>query len=151
MEKAPSGKWFIEDHIQQAQYLNLVNKACLEPEVKEFVRVIASVATWNKIDKKTGKRDETSYTPSFASNDFLAIAMSRSPSTVQKAKKKALELGWIVYEHSPTHMASDWIWPVVGEDDPNFKPHVKREKPREFRGRDGITPISTPAQHISNK
>ena len=150
LEKAPSGIWYIDQKTQQAQYLNILNKACLEPDVKEFLRVIASIATWRKTDSKTGETLPESYTPCYASNDTLAIAMSRSPSYVQKAKAKAQELGWIKYSHSPQHMSSDWIWPVVGEEDPNFKQHVKREKPRVMIGKDDIKPISTPIQYVPN-
>jgi len=150
LEKAPSGIWYIDTEIQQAQYLNILNKASLEPEVKEFLRVIASIATWRKIDKRTGKLLPESYTPSYASNDFLAIAMSRSPSYVQKAKAKAQQLGWINYSHSPQYMCSDWIWPVVGENDPTFKQHVIREKPRVMIGRKDIKPVSTSIEYVSN-
>lgn len=143
LEKAPSGIWYVDYEIQQAQYMNILNTACLEPDVKEFLRVVASIATWRKTDKYTGKELPESYTPCYASNDYLAISMSRSPSYVQAAKKKAEQLGWIIYSHSPEHMSSDWIWPVVGKQDPSFKQHVKREKPRVIIGRDDIKPISS--------
>ena len=94
MERAPQGRWYVDREIQQAQYLNKVNQACLPPEVKEFLHVIASVATWLKIDKKTGEVRPESYTPCYASQDTLQIYMNRCGSYITKAKKLAVEHVW---------------------------------------------------------
>jgi len=61
--------------------------------------------------------------------------MNRSRDFVSKAKKKALELGWIQVLHRPG--TSDLIWPRLGADDPT----VTRKQPRENWGRDDLHPI----------
>lgn len=111
--------WFIPKSIQQAQYLNLVNAAWIPHEVKDLCRYVASKATW-----KHTKNEEKSYTPCYATHDTIEIQMARSTDYIAKAKKKALALGWIQVRHRAG--TSDQIWPVIGVDDPDVMPRVKR-------------------------
>jgi hypothetical protein len=111
--------WFIPKSIQQAQYLNLVNAAWIPHEVKDLCRYVASKATW-----KHTKNEEKSYTPCYATHDTIEIQMARSKDYIAKAKKKALDLGWIQVRHRAG--TSDQIWPVIGVDDPDVMPRVKR-------------------------
>lgn len=112
--------WFIDKSIQQAQYMNMVNVAVVPSQVKDLCRYIASKATWNHT-KNTAK----SYSACFATHDTIEIEMNRSKDFVQKAKKKAVELGWIQVLQRPG--TSDLIFPVVGEDDPTINKRVKRD------------------------
>lgn len=125
MQKAPIGTWFVDEEIQQAQYINKVHQAAIPGNVKDFLKTIAGVATW----RKSGKPRE-SYVPCYASQDTIQIYMSRSRDYVTKAKKKAQELGWIYVEEHKNQ--SHWIWPLLGEDDPAFKKKEKRVKPDEW-------------------
>ena len=112
-------KWFVAKEIQQAQFMNKVNQALLPGPVKDFLRYIASKATW---DNKTRPLD--AYTACYASQDTIQIQMNRSRDYVSKAKKKALALGWIVV--LKTEGSSDQIFPRIGNDDPSVKVRVKR-------------------------
>lgn len=58
-----------------------------------------------------------------------------------KAKKKAEKLGWIYVEKNQGQ--SDWIWPLLGEDDPEFRQKSKRVKPEAWTPR--IQPVISPA------
>ena len=80
---------------------------------------VASKATW-----KHTKNEEKSYTPCYATHDTIEIQMARSTDYIAKAKKKALDLGWIQVRHRAG--TSDQIWPVIGVDDPEVMPRVKR-------------------------
>ena len=111
--------WFVDKEIQQAQFMNKVNQALLAGPVKDFLRYIASKATW---DNK--KRPHDAYTACYASQDTIQIQMNRSRDYVSKAKKRALELGWIVV--LKTEGSSDQIFPRIGKDDPSVKVRVKR-------------------------
>jgi len=111
--------WFVDTSIQQAQFMNKVNQAILPGQVKDFLRYIASKATW---DNKTKR--ENAYTACYASQDTIQIQMNRSRDYVSKAKKRALELGWIMVEK--TEGSSDQIYPRIGENDPTVKVRVKR-------------------------
>jgi hypothetical protein len=111
--------WFVAKEIQQAQFMNKVNQALLPPQVKDFLRYIASKATW---DNRTRPKD--AYTACYASQDTIEIQMNRSRDFVTRAKKKALELGWIMVEK--TEGSSDQIYPRLGKDDPTVKIKVKR-------------------------
>lgn len=122
--------WFIDRSIQQAQYMNLVNAAFLPSQVKDFCRYIASKATWNNTKNKS-----RSYTGCFATHDTIEIEMNRSKDFVQKAKKKAVELGWIQVLQRPG--TSDLIFPVVGVDDPE----VPRREKRDSWMREDIKPV----------
>jgi hypothetical protein len=113
--------WFIDKSIQQAQYMNMVNVAVVPSQVKDFCRYIASKATWNHT-----KHAARSYSGCFATHDTIEIEMNRSKDFVQKAKKKAVELGWIQVLQRPG--TSDLIFPVVGEDDPAINKRVKRDR-----------------------
>jgi hypothetical protein len=114
-----SKPWFVDKTIQQAQYMNVVNSAVLPGQVKDFLRYIASKATWNKPKDKDG-----SYGPCWASHDMMQIQMGRSSDYVSKAKQQAKELGWIQIDDSsgPSHH----IYPVIGRNDPSITPKVKR-------------------------
>ncbi len=112
-------QWFVDKSIQQAQFMNKVNQALLPGQVKDFLRYIASKATW---DNKTRPKD--AYTACYASQDTIQIQMNRSKDYVTKAKKRALELGWIMVEK--TEGSSDQIYPRIGSDDPTVKVRVKR-------------------------
>lgn len=122
--------WFIDKSIQQARYMNIVNAAWLPSQVKDLCRYIASKATWNH-----SKSKDKSYTGCYATHDTIEIEMNRSKDFVRKAKKKALELGWIQVLERPG--TSDLIFPVIGEDDPSINRRVKRDK----WIRDDIQPI----------
>jgi hypothetical protein len=115
-----SKPWFVDKRIQQAQFMNKVNQARLPGPVKDFLRYIASKATW-----KHTKNPEKSYTPCYASQDTIEIQMGRSRDYVTKAKQEAIELGWIQVDKSKS---SDQIYPVIGMDDPTIKVKVKRER-----------------------
>lgn len=99
--------------------MNLVNAAVLPGQAKDFLRYIASKATWNKPDKK-----DDSYKPCWASHDTMQIQMGRSSDYVSKAKAQAKALGWIQIDDAsgPSHR----IYPVIGRNDPSITPKVKR-------------------------
>jgi hypothetical protein len=122
--------WFIKKSIQQAQWMNMVNAAWIPHDVKDLCRYVASKATWEHT-----KKPENSYTPCYATHDTIEIQMNRSTDYVAKAKKKALELGWIQVRHRAG--TSDQIWPVIGEDDPD----IKQRKRRESWGREDLVPL----------
>lgn len=111
--------WFVSKSIQQAQYMNKVNSALIPGKVKDFLRYIASKATWKHTTKPS-----KSYTPCFASQDTIEIQMGRSRDYVTTAKKMAIELDWIVvmeidgYRHE--------IYPAIGKDDLSIKRREKR-------------------------
>ena len=113
--------WFVDKEIQQAQYMNIVNKALLPGPVKDFLRYIASKATWRHTQEP-----KKSYTPCYASQDTIEIQMGRWSEYVTGAKKQALALGWIrvrVTEHG-----NHEIFPAIGINDPSVKDRVKRER-----------------------
>lgn len=57
--------------------------------------------------------------PCYASRDEIMNALSISKDTLNRVKKKLIELDWIVvYERPGT---SDLQYPAVGKDDPNVK------------------------------
>jgi hypothetical protein len=142
MEKAPTGTWFVDEEIQQAQYINKVHQAAIPGHVKDYLKTIAGVATW----RKKGKPSE-SYVPCYATQDTIQIYMSRCRDYVTKAKKKAEELGWIYVEKNKGQ--SDWIWPLVGREDPDFKQKEKRVKPDDWTPK--IPPVIHPGmQGLSN-
>lgn len=114
------GKWFVSKEIQQAQYLNKVNEAWIPGQVKDLCRYIGSKATWKHTDATK------SYTPCYATQDTIEIQMGRSRKYVTAAKKKALELGWI--QVLKREDSSDLIFPRIGENDPNVKQRVKRQR-----------------------
>ena len=122
MKKAPEGVWYIEEDVQQAQYINIVHNAALSGPVKDFLKTIAGVATWRKAGQASG-----SYVPCFANQKTLQSYMGRKKDYVTKSKKKAEKLGWIKVVHNPPF--SDWIWPKIGIDDPEVL--KKRESERD--------------------
>lgn len=99
--------------------MNLVNAALLPGQVKDFLRYIASKATWNKPNDAKG-----SYEPCWASHDLIQIQMGRSSDYVSKAKQRAKELGWIQIDDASG--SSHRIYPVVGPNDTSITPKVKR-------------------------
>jgi hypothetical protein len=122
--------WYVPQNIQQAQYMNLVNQAWIPHEVKDFCRYIGSKATWNH-----SKDKNKSFSPCYARGDVIAIQMDRSADYINKAKKMALDLGWIqVQKRAGT---SDNIFPTIGVDDPK----IKRRSPREAWVREGLEPV----------
>ena len=143
MRKAPKGTWFIDEEIQQAQYINKIHEAVLPGQVKDFLKTIAGVATWRKTNNPEG-----SYVPCYASEDTLAAYLGRGGDYVTKWKKKAEELGWIYVVHNYPH--SDWIWPLIGEDDPTMEKREPRDKSANWRPK--IKPVIQRAeQDIPNK
>ena len=130
MEENWKGKWFVDKKIQQAQYMNRVNEAWIPHEVKDFCRYVASKATWNH-----SKNPEKSYYPCYATFDTIEIQMNRSTGYISKAKRMALELGWIQVMHRSG--TSDLIWPRIGEDDPS----IRRKTRRETWGRQDFDPV----------
>lgn len=116
-----SQPWFVDKKIQQAQYMNKINGAVLSGRTKDFLRYIASKATW-----KHTTQPEKSYTGCYATHDTIEIQMGRSKDYVAKAKREALKFGWIVV--LKRQGSSDQIFPVIGENDPSIKPKVKRER-----------------------
>jgi len=130
MEAKKVNPWFVPKNIQQAQYLNIVNAAWIPHEVKDFCRYVASKATW-----KHTKEPSKSYSPCYATHDTIQIQMNRSSDYVSKAKRMALDLGWIQVRHRGG--TSDHIWPVIGVDDPN----IQRKKRRESWGREDLKPL----------
>lgn len=119
MEATSKKDWFVDTKIQQAQYMNKVNSALLPGQVKDFLRYIASKATW---DNKTSP--EKAYSACYAAQDTIEIQMGRSRDYVTKAKQKALEFGWIVV--MKTDGSSDQIFPRIGVNDPAVKVKEKR-------------------------
>ena len=113
-------KWYLDPKIQQAQYMNLVNKALLPHYVKDYLRYIASKCSW------AGMKDPSrEYSPCFARQDIQEIQMDRSSDYIAKAKRKALELKWIQVKKRPG--TSDEIYPTLGIDDPSMKRRYPRE------------------------
>lgn len=119
METATKKDWFVDTKIQQAQYMNKVNSALLPGQVKDFLRYVASKATW---DNKTRPKD--AFTACYASQDTIQIQMNRSKDYVTKAKKASIALGWVVV--LKTEGSSDQIFPRIGADDPSVKVREKR-------------------------
>lgn len=120
MEQKVSKPWFLPVKIQQAQYLNLVNNALLTHEVKDYLRYIASKCSW------AGTKDPSrAYGPCFARQDVQEIQMDRSSDYIAKAKRSALEFGWIQVRKRPG--TSDEIYPTLGWDDPSVSPRYPRE------------------------
>lgn len=119
MEATSKKDWFVDTKIQQAQYMNKVNSALLPGQVKDFLRYIASKATW---DNKT--RPDKAYSACYAAQDTIEIQMGRSRDYVTKAKQKALEFGWIVVLKKDG--SSDQIFPRIGVNDPAVKFKEKR-------------------------
>ena len=115
--------WFIDESIQMAQYMNEVNNAALKPQVKEFLRYVATKATWKHTN------DQKSYSPCFASQDTIEIQMNRARNYVTEAKKQAVRLGWIMVHK--TEGSSDLIFPRIGDDDPSV---TKKEKRQRWEG-----------------
>lgn len=124
-------KWFMDKHIQQAQYMNHINSAVIPYQVKDFCRYIASKTSWDHTKDKS-----KSYKPCYATQDTIEIQMNRSRDYVTEAKKAALELGWVQVMHRPG--TSDLIWPCIGLDDPSM---VSKQK-REYWGREDIKPVT---------
>ena len=120
MEQSGSKAWFLPENIQQAQYLNLVNNALLSHEVKDYLRYIATKCSW------AGTKDPSrSYGPCFARQDVQEIQMDRSSDYISKAKRGALEFGWIQVRKRPG--TSDEIYPTLGWNDPGISPRHPRE------------------------
>ena len=119
MTEERNSYWFVDKQIQHAQYVNLVNSASIPGQAKDFLRYIASKATWNKPNDP-----KNSYKPCYASHDTIEIQMGRCRDYVQKAKKQAENLGWIQVDDAtgPSHH----IYPVVGRNDPAIIRKVKR-------------------------
>jgi hypothetical protein len=100
--------------------MNLVNNALLPHYVKDYLRYVASKCSW------AGTQDESrSYGPCFATQDVQEIHMDRSSDYINKAKRKALELGWI--QVKKRHGTSDYIYPTKGWDDPKMTRRYPRE------------------------
>jgi len=113
--------WFIEKTIQQAQYMNMVNKAAIPGQAKDFCRYIASKCTWDH--KRPGVKK---YQPCFATQDTIEIQMGRSTDYVTKAKKLAIYYGWVQVKHR-SH-TSDQIWPSIGLEDEKIAEKNERVK-----------------------
>lgn len=112
--------WFIDENIQMAQFMNEVNNASLKPQVKDFLRYVATKATWRH------SSGEKSFSPCFASQDTIEIQMNRSRNFITKAKKEALRFGWIMVHK--TEGSSDLIFPRIGIDDPSITKKIKRQR-----------------------
>lgn len=130
METKKVNPWYVPKSIQQAQYLNIVNSAWIPHEVKDLCRYVASKATW-----KHTKEPNKSYSPCYATHDTIEIQMNRSSDYISKAKRMALDLGWIQVRHRAG--TSDQIWPVIGVEDPNVQKRVRRES----WGREDLKPL----------
>ncbi len=112
-------EWFIDKKIQQAQYMNKVNEAWIPYYVKDLCRYIASRATWDHTDPKV-----PSYQGTTVSIDTMEIQMNRDEKYIKRAKKKAIELGWlVVYNRYGTSCVT---FPRIGIDDPEIQHREKR-------------------------
>ena len=115
-----SNVWFIDESIQQAQYMNKVNQAAIPGNAKDFCRYIASKATWQHTNPRV-----PSYQPCHAAQDTIEIQMGRSSDYVTRAKKAAQKYGWIQVQHRPG--TSDRIYPCIGlEDDEIARKNEKK-------------------------
>lgn len=111
--------WFVDKTIQQAQYMNKVNEAWISYDVKDLCRYIASRATWDHNNPEV-----LSYQGTTVSIDTIEIQMNRSEKYITKAKKKAIELGWlVVYNRYGTSCVT---FPRIGHDDPAIQHREKR-------------------------
>ena len=99
--------WFLEGTTQGSYQTKHVFNAKLDKLEKLYLCYTAAMTNFkNK-------------TPCYASRDEMMNALSMSKDTLNRVKKKLIELDWIVvYERPGT---SDLQFPAVGKDDPGFK------------------------------
>ena len=107
-------EWFLEGSSQGAYLTRHIFNAKLDKLDKLYLCYVAAMTNFK------------AKTPCYASRDEMMNAMSVSKDTLNKVKKKLMELDWIiVYERTGT---SDLQFPAVGEDDPDFKWKVPSRK-----------------------
>lgn len=106
--------WFLEKTSQGAYLTKHVFKAKLDKLDKLYLCYVAAMTNFK------------AKTPCYASRDEMMNALSMSKDTLNRVKKKLIELDWIiVYERPGT---SDLQFPAVGREDPNFQWKVPSRK-----------------------
>jgi hypothetical protein len=99
--------WYLEGASQGSYMTKFVFNAKLGKLEKLYLCYVAAMTKFNQ------------HQPCYASRDEMMNALSISKDTLNKVKKKLIDLDWIVvYERPGT---SDLQFPAVGKDEPGFK------------------------------
>jgi hypothetical protein len=115
--------WYLEGTSQGSYLTKYIFNAKLEKLEKLYLCYVAAMTRFKD------------HQPCYASRDEIMNALSISKDTLNRVKRKLIELDWIVvYERPGT---SDLQFPSVGKDDPNFK----WKNPERKIGREPEVPI----------
>lgn len=99
--------WFLEGTSQGTYLTKFVFMAELGKLEKLYLCYVAAMTNFQK------------KSPCYASRDEMMNALSMSKDTLNRTKKKLIELDWIVcYERPGT---SDYQFPALGRRDPDFQ------------------------------
>ncbi len=89
------------------EYAAIVHRAKLSTSCKALLWHYAWAFNW------THRR------PSFYTQQQICALISMSPSSYQKARKRLVELGWIIEERK-SRVLPVFVTPKIGTDDPNY-------------------------------